>query len=748
MAGVSLAEAASQPNTVVAWGINTDGQTNVPPALADVAAIGAGDYHSLVLQSNGTVVAWGQNTYGQTTVPAGLTNAAAVAAGGYHSLAVASNGTVVAWGYNGYGQTSVPPGLTNVAAIAAGTYHSLALQGNGIVVAWGHNGYGQSTVPSGLSSVTAIAGGGYHSLALQNNGMVAAWGYNDYGQTTVPAGLSNVTAIAAGYYHSLALKGDGTVVAWGYNKYGQALVPSGLTNVAAIAAGGYHNLALLSNGTVVAWGYDDYGEADVPPGLSNVVAIAGGLEHSLAMVPLLSEPPPAISLILGMGTNLSVTAWFGSPFSSQWSLNGVPIAGATGTSLLISNFAFAEAGVYSVALSNQFRSATASSIVRLTNSPIVLVDEVDVGGGAVSRTNASQITMTSTFGVGAEIYYTLDGSEPDFTAIPYSGAFTVTDSATIRAIAYNFAYSDWAEAAPITLQISPTFLLSVGSPGGGGVIVSPPGYDGSNLYLSDTVVTLTALPSDGWSFVSWTGDSSATTNVTTVVMDQPRAVQALFGTSLTLFTNGSGQVLLNPPTGPYLFGSTVQLAASPLPGYYFFGWANAARGSANPLPFTVTSAVPGITALFAALKPGQVSLTVLPKGNGTVIIDPARNVYTNGDTVTLTAVPAGNCLFTGWSGDIAGSSNPLVLALDSNKVIIANFEVAPVFQTVTRSAGTLTFAWTATTGLTYQVQYKTNLLQTNWSSLGNSSIATNNIMSASDSTGPDRQRFYRVVLLP
>jgi hypothetical protein len=274
------------------------------------------------------------------------------------------------------------------------------------------------------------------------------------------------------------------------------------------------------------------------------------------------------------------------------------------------------------------------------------------------------------------------------------------------------------------------------------------GYDGGNLYLSDTVVTLTAMPSNGWSFASWTGDSSGTTNVTTVVMDQPRAVQALFGTSLTLFTNGSGQVLLNPPAGPYLFGSTVQLTASPSPGYYFFGWANAPSGFANPLRFTVTNDTPGITALFAALKPNQVSLTVLPNGNGAVLINPAMNVYTNGNTVTLTAVPASDYLFTGWSGDAAGSLNPLVLALDSNKVVLANFAVAPVFQTVMQSAGTLTLAWTATAGQTYQVQYKTNLLQTNWSSLGSHNLATNDIMSASDSTGPDRQRFYRVILSP
>jgi len=817
---------------VVAWGSNEFDQAKVPSGLSNVVAIAGGYYHSLALRSNGTVVAWGYNGDGEATVPPGLSNVVALAAGGEHSLAVQSNGTVVAWGDNSFGQTSIPAGLNSVVAVSGGDYHSLALQSSGTVVGWGYNSDGQISIPLSATNVMAIGAGYAHSLALRRNGTVVAWGANYFGEATVPAGLSNVMAIAGGAWHNLALQSNGTVVAWGDNTFGQINVPTGLSNVVAIAGGYYHSLALQSNGTVVAWGDNTYGQTSIPPESSNVVAIGGGGDQGLAITLgpfLLSEPPPAISLNLHASTNVSLAVSDRIPFTCQWLFNGLPIAGATNTSLVITNFDLPKAGAYSAALTNQFGHAITLTAVRLTNSPVVRVDGIDVGGGAVSRVDLSQVTMSSAFSPNASIYYTLDGSQPDFTARSYSRAFTLTNSATIRAIAYNSSYTDWAEAAPIYVQIWPTYPLSVstsdggsvsvspaaysgtnlylsntvvtltatpsngwvfvgwtgditatnattnattvvmdqpravqalfqvsttyplstGTPGGGSVSVSPAPYSGSNLYLSDTVVTLTATPSNGWSFIRWTGDSTATTNVTTVVMDQPRTVQAVFGTSLTLFTNGNGQVLLSPPAGPYPLGSIVQVTALPSQGYYFFGWSGAASGFANPWLHTVTNAS-AITALFGALKPTQVSLTVLPNSNGTVAINPASNVYTNGDIVTLTAAPATDYAFTGWSGDASGASNPLVLLLDTNKLIRASFAFAPppVFQPVVQAPGSLTLAWSAVTGLTYQVQYTTNLSQATWSNLGSATVATNSTMNASDSIEPDGQRFYRVALLP
>ena len=102
------------------------------PEGNDFVAIAAAYSHVLAAKADGTVVAWGVNTYGETVVPDGLSDVVAVAAGGSgpwgggHSLALKADGTVVGWGYNVDGQTVVPA-RNDFVGIAAGTFHSLAI---------------------------------------------------------------------------------------------------------------------------------------------------------------------------------------------------------------------------------------------------------------------------------------------------------------------------------------------------------------------------------------------------------------------------------------------------------------------------------------------------------------------------------------------------------------------------------------------------------------------------------------------
>ncbi|MCK9592617.1 MAG: hypothetical protein M0Q91_11485 [Methanoregula sp.] len=150
---------------------------NIPQRLDNVIDISSdGGAYTLALKSDGTLMAWGYNGDGQTDVPENLSGVVAVSAGLRHALALKNDGTVVGWGDNTVGQADIPQGLSDVIAIAAGEFHNLALKRDGTVVAWGSNKNGECNVPENLRDVVALAAGTHQSLALKKDGTIVAWG--------------------------------------------------------------------------------------------------------------------------------------------------------------------------------------------------------------------------------------------------------------------------------------------------------------------------------------------------------------------------------------------------------------------------------------------------------------------------------------------------------------------------------------------------------------------------------------------
>jgi len=378
--------------SVVAWGYDAYGQTNVPPELSEVAAIAAGEYFSMVLEGNGTVTAWGDTENGENPAPAGLSNVVAIAGGGYFAMALQSNGKAAVWGDDTFGETTVPEGLSNVVAIAGGAYHALALQSNGTVVAWGDNSEGQTNVPAGLSNVVAISAGDFFNLALRANGTVAAWGEDNSGQTDVPSGLSNVVAISAGTGFALALSSEGTVKGWGSDGDGETNVPVGLSNVVAISAGGSFGLALKGDGTVAAWGSSYLGQTAVPAELSNVVSVAAGTFHSLALLndgsPFITRQPISLNTYSGATAVMSVGVAGSPPLSYQWMLNGTNLVGATNAQLTLTDVQASSSGVYSVVMNNPLGTTISSNVTLNVGNSVPLILTQPAGQTIRSGENA------------------------------------------------------------------------------------------------------------------------------------------------------------------------------------------------------------------------------------------------------------------------------------------------------------------------------------------------------------------------
>lgn len=89
---------------------------------------------------------------------------------------------------------------------------------------------------------------------------------------------------------------------------------------------------------------------------------------------------------------------------------------------------------------------------------------------------------------------------------------------------------------------------------------------------------------------------------------------------------------------------------------------------------------------------GQGKLLSVFNTNGTVSRNPDKTVYSEGEQVTLTAIPSEGYLFTGWGGDATGTDNPLVITMNTSKSITAQFISNPVILSVTHGTGSGTYA--------------------------------------------------------
>ena len=65
-----------------------------------------------------------------------------------------------------------------------------------------------------------------------------------------------------------------------------------------------------------------------------------------------------------------------------------------------------------------------------------------------------------------------------------------------------------------------------------------------------------------------------------------------------------------------------------------------------------------------------------------------------------------------------------------------------------QAGGDVTFAVSALTGRTYQVEYKDDLRAASWTVLGDNRVATSSGLTITDNLSGIPQRFYRVVMLP
>ena len=292
------------------WGDNSYGQTNMPPGLTNVIAIGANFYNNIVLRSDGTLTVWGNlnGIYVPTNSVAGVSNVVEVSAGYNNELVLKSNGKPFLWGQG------VASSLTNIVAAQSNIVAVVATSSSSGCAMLRADGTLLQVFTSGVSTSSGVTNGialetcddGY--LVLRADGTIYNYAGGLSGSSL--STTTNVLAMAAGRYQGLAVKRDGKVVDLAQT-WPAVTNLSGIIGVASTFSG--PEFAVRSDGSV-AWGGSIVNAAtNVPYGLTSVRVLDAGYSHCLAL--LSDQDFPPMLLHNALNTSNYVVSSKGSP---QW----------------------------------------------------------------------------------------------------------------------------------------------------------------------------------------------------------------------------------------------------------------------------------------------------------------------------------------------------------------------------------------------------------------------------------------------
>ncbi len=299
------------------------------------------------------------------------------------------------------------------------------------------------------------------------------------------AGPQNVSgapvAVAAAGSNLFVLNSAGTVGA--YATSGSAINASlltGLIDPIAIATSGSFLYVLSSNGTIGK--YTTTGvtvNAALVTGLSGV----GGFAVSPVAIPTFTTEPDSATVASGQTASFSVSASGVGPLSYQWAFNGLPIAGATDSYLVVPNTSAANVGTYGCVVTDANGTYTQSVPATLTLSASTDLgrlinlsantyagpsNPVTIGfciGGA--GTSGSQSVLLRGMGPSLAEFSILDAL-PDPTVTVFNGSTVVASndnwgSNQTAVAAADTATGAFAPISPISLDAALVASLAVGN---------------------------------------------------------------------------------------------------------------------------------------------------------------------------------------------------------------------------------------------------------------------------------------------
>ncbi len=426
-AGNAFGVALRTNGTVVQWG---GGIANypVPSNLSNVVAISASGTHVTALRNNGTVVTWGFefNGLASNNLPADLTNVVGLASGSDRDIALfgtrAPVFTVQPWNR----------AVTNPAiGISTVLLHGRCAGVQPIRYQWRLNG---TNFPRATNDTLALVADAPFKFPAGTYQLVAS---NAYGVViSKPAKVTIVIPLSDALdTTTLNWLTSGNTPWFGQTNYVYPLLVA--VNASAARSGGIGalqesilqtTLATNANGSVGFWwkvsseqffdtlefringtvqasisGEVDWTFASFPINAgTNVLmwryskdsSFDSGLDaafvdqFAFASAPVITLQPSSVVANLGQNISMRVVTTGSGPMNYQWMRNGSPISGSISSTYTMLNVARAQAGTYSVMVTNTGGMAVSSNAVVIVHVPQVLGAPVLLPDGSLQLTSA------------------------------------------------------------------------------------------------------------------------------------------------------------------------------------------------------------------------------------------------------------------------------------------------------------------------------------------------------------------------
>jgi len=323
--------------------------------------------------------------------------------------------------------------------------------------------------------------------------------------------------------------------------------------------------------------------------------IAGTGGGSTNIAPVIVSQPASQTVFAGSDVTFSVSALGSQPLSYQWTRNGTAIDGATGSVLGLTSVQVAQAGNYSVQVSNSIGTATSLdailTVVEPTTNTTYLLD-VDFGGAP----SDTQKTGFAAVGQNANDYWNFYSRNDSNGTWRANAALTnlklVDGTITPVGLAVNNAPGAWANGssdpmyntyiypfsgvATVTVTNLPTgqydlyvyssdgnYQVSVGGVSAGTKTTrdvplnNPPVWQEGRQYarfgnlsvINGQTLTVTVLPgADGYAIISGlqiAGSGGGTSNSAPIIVSQPVSQSVFAGANVTFSVNAVGAEPLN-----------------------------------------------------------------------------------------------------------------------------------------------------------------------------------------------------------